>query len=90
MIKLHFLGILLQGSFVGRLYPASGYELGMFHFIAMDWQKAHEHLNCVYLSVNSDKASLLQLAFFACCCRVELCSIVKKIQIHQKRRKEIQ
>ena len=32
-----------------------GYELGMFHFIAMDWPKAHEHLNCVYVSVNSDK-----------------------------------
>jgi len=31
------------------------YELGMFHFIAMEWQKAHEHLNCVYVSVNSDK-----------------------------------
>lgn len=31
------------------------YELGMFHFIAMDWPKAHEHLNCVYVSVNSDK-----------------------------------
>eukprot|EP00913_Durusdinium_trenchii_P011834 g11116.t1 len=33
----------------------SGYELGMFHFISMDWTKAHEHLNCVYISVNSDK-----------------------------------
>ncbi|CAK9084221.1 Tetratricopeptide repeat protein 39B (TPR repeat protein 39B) [Durusdinium trenchii] len=31
------------------------YELGMFHFISMDWTKAHEHLNCVYISVNSDK-----------------------------------
>ena len=37
-----------------------GYELGMFHFIAMEWQKAHEHLNCVYVSVNSDKASKLR------------------------------
>lgn len=27
----------------------------MFHFIAMDWAKAYEHLNCVYMSVNSDK-----------------------------------
>jgi len=31
------------------------YELGMFHFIEMEWHKAHEHLNCVYASVNSDK-----------------------------------
>ncbi|CAE6972280.1 unnamed protein product [Symbiodinium natans] len=31
------------------------YELGMFHFIAMEWPKAHEHLSCVYNSVNSDK-----------------------------------
>lgn len=30
----------------------------MFHFISMDWTKAHEHLNCVYISVNSDKAEL--------------------------------
>ena len=33
-----------------------GYELGMFHFIAMEWPKAHEHFSCVYNSVNSDKA----------------------------------
>lgn len=38
-------------------FRVQGYELGMFHFIAMEWQKAHEHLNCVYVSVNSDKAS---------------------------------
>eukprot|EP00439_Symbiodinium_sp_Y106_P031475 s1502_g3.t1 len=31
------------------------YELGMFHFIAMEWPKAHEHFSCVYNSVNSDK-----------------------------------
>ena len=28
----------------------------MFHFIAMEWSKAHEHFSCVYNSVNSDKA----------------------------------
>ena len=30
----------------------------MFHFIAMDWPKAYEHLNCVYMSVNSDKEGI--------------------------------
>lgn len=39
-------------------FRVQGYELGMFHFIAMEWQKAHEHLNCVYVSVNSDKAQM--------------------------------
>lgn len=33
-----------------------GYELGMFHFIAMDWSKAREHFSCVYISIRSDKA----------------------------------
>jgi len=31
------------------------YELGMFHFIAMDWPLAYEHLHCVYESVHADQ-----------------------------------
>jgi hypothetical protein len=31
------------------------YELGMFHFIAMEWKSAHDHLFCVYQSVHSEK-----------------------------------
>lgn len=31
------------------------YELGMFHFITMDWPASHNHLRCVYESVHSEK-----------------------------------
>eukprot|EP00931_Biecheleriopsis_adriatica_P053544 TRINITY_DN31360_c0_g1_i1.p1 TRINITY_DN31360_c0_g1~~TRINITY_DN31360_c0_g1_i1.p1 ORF type:complete len:793 (+),score=162.47 TRINITY_DN31360_c0_g1_i1:318-2381(+) len=31
------------------------YELGMFHFIGMEWDRAHDHLLCVYESVHSEK-----------------------------------